>query len=151
MSERLAQRVAVVGMIDPMGVLASSTTTCDIIDAKLYDSLMFVLALGDISSSGQVTMTVYKGASATAAKITSTVTTADTLSVSTGATDADKQQIIDVDVSKEGKRYYKARVVANAQTTTGACFAAMVVLGSKTRFHPASDNDLASVDQIILA
>jgi hypothetical protein len=151
MSERLAQRVSVVAMIDPMGILASSTTTCDVIDAKLYDSLMFILALGAITSSGQVTMTVYKGASATATKITSSITAADRLEVSTGATDADKQQIIDVDVSKEGKRYYLAQIVANGETTTGGAFASMVVLGSKPRYHPASDNDLASVDQIILA
>ena len=109
MSERLAQRVALVSQIDTWGVLASSTSTSDIIDASLYDSLMFILSLGTITSSGKLTMTIYKGTVAAAASITSSVT-----SVTFTEKDDDKQHVIDVDVSKEGAyRYYKGTVVAN--------------------------------------
>ena len=140
MSERLAQRVALLSQIDPMGVLASSTTTGDVIDASLYDSLMFILSLGTITSSGKLTMTIYKGTVAAAASITSSVT-----SVTFTEKDDDKQHVIDVDVSNElSNRYYKMTLVANGGTTTGACFASAIALGSKARFHPASDNDLST-------
>ena len=85
-------------------------------------------------------MTIYKGTSSTAASITSSVT-----SVTLTEKDDDKQHVVDVNVSKEGAyRYYKATVVANGGTTTGACFASVVCLGGSARFHPASDDDLAT-------
>ena len=139
MSERLAQKVALLGTIDPEGVTASSTSTSDVIDAKLYDSLLFVYSLGAITSSGKVTLTIYKGDSATATKITSTVT-----SVTLTEKGDNKQHVVDVDVSKEDARYYKGTLVANGGTTSGGCFHSMVILGDNTRYHPASDNDLSS-------
>ena len=150
MSERLAQRVALVAQNDPAGILASSTTTSDVIDASLYDSLMFVLSLGAMTSSGKVTLTVYKGTTSTAAAITSSVTSV--VLTCTGTTDANEQAIIDVDCSNEDAyRYYKGTVVANGNTTTGTAYMSMSVFGSKARFHPASDNDLASVKSITYA
>ena len=147
MSERLAQRVALLATIDPADGLASATTTSDVIDAKLYDSLMFVYAMGaTITSSSKYTLTVYKGTVATAASITSTVT-----SVTFGPADDAKQKIIDVDVSKEGaNRYYKGTVVQNGATTTLGKHC-LFVFGSSTRYHPATDNDLSSVSSITYA
>lgn len=152
MAERLAQKVALIAQIDPQGITASSTTTCDVIDASLYDSLMFVMQLGKMTSSGKVTLTVYKGTSSTVGSITSSVT-----SVTLGCTgaaaafDADKQAIVDVDVATEGKQYYKARIVANGNTTTGTAYYSLSVFADSTRFHPATDNDLASVKSITYA
>ena len=152
MSERLAQRVALVACNDPDSIDPSSTTTSDVIDASLYDSLMFVLSLGVVTSSGVITLTVYKGTSSTAASITSSVTSVKLGILGVGLTDQDKQAIIDVDVSNEGNyRYYKGTVVANGETTTSGSFASLHVFGSKTRFHPASDNDLSSVKSITYA
>ena len=110
------------------------------IDASLYDSLMFVMSVGAITSSGSITLTVYKGTAAAAASITSSVASAAV----TGTGD-NTQKIIDVDCSAEGNfRYYKGTMVANAQTTTGGCYASLVVFGNSTRFGPATDNDLSS-------
>jgi len=147
MSERLAQRVALLATIDPAEGTASATTTSDVIDAKLYDSLMFVYALGaTITSSSKYTLTVYKGTVATAASITSSVT-----SITMGPADDAKQKIIDVDVSKEGaNRYYKGTVVQNDATTTSGIHSLMV-FGSSARYHPATDNDLSSVSSITYA
>jgi len=149
MSERLAQRVAVVGTIDANNT--AGTTTCDIIDASLYDSLMFVLAMGTFTSSGRIAMTVYKGTVPTTASITSSVTSAVLSCTGTGGlSDCGEQAIIDIDVSNEGSyRYYKAQLSSTALGT--GTYYNMVVLGSKARFHPASDDDLASVKSITLA
>ena len=146
MSERLAQRVALVATIDPQDSGASQTTTCDVIDASLYDSLMFIMAIQAITSSGASKLTIYKGTKATVGSITTSVT-----SVSLTEKMDNKQMIVDVDVSNEGSyRYYKAQVVENASgTTTGKI--CVMVLGSKARFHPASDNDLSSVESITYA
>ena len=146
MSERLAQKVALLATIDPAEGTASATTTSDVIDAKLYDSLMFVYALGaTITSSSKYTLTVYKGSVATAASITSSVT-----SITMGPGDDAKQKIIDVDVSHEAARYYKGTVVQNDATTTSGIHSLMV-FGSSTRYHPATDNDLSSVSSITYA
>ena len=140
MSERISQQFALLACIDPQGVTASSTTTCDVIDASLYDSLMFVLSAGAVTSSGKYTMTIYKGTVATVGSITSAVA-----SVTMVYTDDNKQEIVDVDVSAEGNyRYYKARIVANGGTASGGSFYSLHVFGAGTRFHPASDNDLSS-------
>ena len=140
MSERLAQRVALLATVDPYGVSSTQTITCDTIDASLYDSLMFVMSIGNITSSGKITMTVYKGTA------TGTISSAVATVTSPQALTPDKQFIVDVDVSAEGSyRYYKGVMVANDETTTGGAIASMHVFGSKARFHPASDNDLASV------
>jgi hypothetical protein len=150
MGERLAQKVALIAQVDPSGILASSTGISDVIDASLYDSLMFVLCVGTMTSSGKVTMTVYKGTTSTVGSITSSV--ASVVLTCTGGTDADEQAIIDVDVSKEtNKQYYKAKILANGATTTGKAYYSMSVFADSTRFHPATDNDLASVKTIVYA
>ena len=152
MSERLAQRVALLATVDPQGIDPSATSTSDVIDASLYDSLMFVMSMGLITSSGVVTLTVYKGTSSTAASITESVASVKLGVLGVGLSDSGAQAIIDVDVTKEGNyRYYKGTMVANAETSTSGSFFSLHVFGSKTRFHPASDNDLASVKSITYA
>jgi hypothetical protein len=152
MSKRLAQQVALVAMVDPVDSGASNTTTCDVIDASLYDSLMFVMAVGAVTSSGKYTMTVYKGTTSTVGSITSSVTSAVLTCTGLAATFEDNAQaIIDVDVSHEGNyRYYKAQVVESANTTTGGK-TVLMVFGGKSRVNPATDNDLASVKRITYA
>ena len=146
MSERLAQQVAILSVIDPDTATGSLTSTGDVIDAKLYDKLMFILMAGVVTSSGKITLTVYKGTKSTAASITSTVT-----SCTINYANDDKQKIIDVDVSKEGNyRYYKPVLTTNGGTNSGS-YAAALALGSSTRYHPASDNDLSSVASITYA
>ena len=146
MSKRLAQQVALLATIDPQDSSASLTTTCDVIDASLYDSLMFVMAVGTVTSSGVYTLTVYKGTSSTVGAITSSVASA-TLNF----TKDNGQTIIDVDVSNEGNyRYYKAQIVESANTTTGGK-TVLMVFGGKSRSNPATLNDLASVDAITYA
>ena len=147
---RMAQKVALLGTVDPQGAKASTTTTSDVIDASMYDSLMFVMSVGAMTSSGKITMTVYKGTSATVGSITSSV--ANVVLTCTGASDANEQAIIDVDVSKEeANRYYKAQMVTNGNTTTATAYIGMSVFGAGTRYHPASGNDLASVKTITYA
>lgn len=140
MGERLAQQVALLSTIDPRGLATGTDVDGDIIDASLYDSLLFIVSLGTITSSGEVTLTIYKGDGSTATGITTSVE-----SVDFGFADDNKQHIVDIDVSKEGKRYYMPTLTSNAETTATACFASVVVLGSSARFHSGIDNDLGSV------
>ena len=142
MGERLAQEVAVLSVIDPQGVTASSTVTGDVIDAKLYDKLMFIFMAGAVTSSGKYTLTVYKGTAS------STVTTSVTTATIAFAAD-NTQKIIDIDLGKtKDYRYFKPTIVANGGTASGGSYYCLVALGSSTRYHPASDNDLSSVSSI---
>ena len=152
MGERMAERVALVSKTDPRGILGSATYSGDVIDASLYDSLMFVMSIGKMTSSGKVTMTVYKGTGSSAATITTSITSAElTCTGAAGTFETDQQVIVDVDVSKEGAyRYYKGTVVAGG-TTTGGSYLDVAVFGSRARYHPGSDDDLASVKSITYA
>lgn len=137
MGERLSQEVALLGTIDPSGIASGTTYSSDVIDAQLYNSLMFVYSLGNITSSGVVTLKAKKGTVTTT--MTSTIT-----STTLSEKDDNKQWVVDIDVDAEGSRYYQFTAASNAGTATGACFHSAVLLGGKTRYHPATDNDLSS-------
>ena len=142
MSERASQMVSLVSSIhsNSSNLLRTTVIDGDVIDASLYDSVLFIMQVGYIcSNSGKVVLTVYEGtASGTVStsvdSVTVTQTTAQTL---------DKEYIMDVDcqyLTGPNYRYLKPRI-----TTSGKASApTMVALGFKPRFHPASAGDLAS-------
>ena len=64
------------------------------------------------------------------------------------ATDDNKQAIINLDASEMGslKRYVRGVITAGSGTV---CVVAMLALGFSPRFRPATDEDLASVAQVV--
>jgi len=144
MSERASQMAGLVATIDPVKS-SGKTWTSDVIDASLYDSVLFILSIGAVSScSGVVTLKVYEGTA------TGTVTTliGSTAFTAANTSSQNVQLIWDHDcerMSGPNYRYVKA-TVTNA-SNSGALIS-LVGLGFKPRFHPASDGDLASVQVI---
>ncbi len=61
--------------------------------------------------------------------------------------DDDKQTVVEVSAAElgAGKRYLKGAL----RTATAASDVAVIALGIDARNEPASDNDLASVDEIV--
>ena len=144
MSERASQMAALVATIDPQEITtAGGVLTGDVIDASLYDSILFIANIGSVSScSGGLTMTVYEGTA------TSTVTTTlGTVAWTAANTSSGNTQIMfDLDCEKMGGpnyRYVKATLTSFANNT--GTFVSMVGLGFKPRFHPGTDSDLASL------
>ena len=150
MSERAYEMAAVVAAIDPQEITtAAGVLTGDVIDASLYDSVLFVAQVGAVSScSGGITLKVYEGTA------TATVTTlvGSTSWTAANTSSGNMQLLFDLDMADltgPNYRYVKATLTSFAANT--GTFASMVGLGSKPRFHPASDGDLASVAGIKLS
>lgn len=143
MSEKFNQACALIGTIDPEYITAS-TNTSDIVDASLYDSVVFLFMTGNVCScSGKMVFTIYEGTA------TATVsTTLDKTTWSASATgDQNNQYLFEVDTAVMGTnmRYLKGTLVYSGGTGAKVSCA---VLGFKPRFHPASDGDLSTVSII---
>jgi hypothetical protein len=141
MSERASQMAGLVATIDPNNS-TGETQTSDVIDASLYDSVLFILSVGAVSSSsGKIVLKVYEG------------TATGTVSTSVGATtwtqgntsSGNVQLIYDLDMQNlTGPNYRYVKATCTVSGSTGF-FYSLVGLGFKPRFHPASQGDLSSV------
>ena len=149
MSERASQMCAVVSAIDPAAT-AVGTSTGDVIDASLYDSILFILSVGNVSSStATIKLKVYEGTAT--ATVTTAIGTVSLTAAGTGGSDVqNKQYLYDLDcaiLTGPTYRYVKPTVV----TATKDSIYALTAIGFKPRFHPASDSDVASVGSITVA
>ena len=147
MSERASQEFAIVATLDP-DISTGKAWTTDVIDASLYDSIVFIVQTGTVSSStGKVSLVVYDGTAT--GTVSSTVGSMAKTQSSTG--DEDYQLIFDLDcadLTSVNHRYVKGILTVSGSTGT---YFSLVALGFKPRFHPASDGDLASVKSIVVS
>ena len=145
-TERLHQRVAVVGTIDPQSGTAGNYDT-DGVDMSKFRRALFVLLVGAMTSTGTVNAKLQGSAdNSTFVDITGKAIT----QLTEAGTDANKQALLEISDAELADtaatyRYVRMRVV----TATAASLIAAVALGADPRYAPASDNDLASVDEIV--
>lgn len=138
---------AVVGTIDP-DANGAGTVNSDIIDMSLFEQLLIVTMVGALGSGGSVAVKVQEGALANMSDAADLSGKAISTFVnpSPEGTEDDKQAIINLrgDEMTEGDRYIRI-----AHTVAGAtCDSAVLILG-KGKSGPSSDNDLASVAEIV--
>jgi hypothetical protein len=143
-TEQLSEGLAVVSTIDPQ-LLDNATANGDYVDMSKFRRVMFVFAVGAIDAVLDFSLREAQDTGGTGeAAITGKAITQFT------ATDDNKQAIIEVAAEElsAGYRYVRPRVVG----ADGAAGGQIVVigLGGNARFSPASDNDLASVAEIIV-
>lgn len=155
MTDRISERLAIVATIDPDNYSASTYAT-DVVDMSRYRRVIFVLLTGDLgSATATLQLQVYANTTNAASggtAITSKVFTAATFSGSGSANGDDKQGIIEVTGAEVAAALTGARYVYAVLTVgTAASDCAVAVLASNARYDPASDNDLASVKEIITA
>ena len=138
MADRFSDELAVVAAIDPT-TAGTGTSTSDTIDLELWGEVTFILSVGTVASTGTVDMTVNSGTA------TGTITTSVTDITQFTLTDDNVQAIVTVDDSKVSGRYLNATVKRGAANSN----VSLIALARKARYKPASDNDLASVDEIV--
>jgi hypothetical protein len=147
MSENASEKFGVLGYISPATGTAR-TVTSSIVDARMYESVVFIFQCGDVSSSsGKIVCTVYEGTKTTA--VSTSVGKMTWTSSSTG--DNNQFWILDVpnDVHTGAKyRYLKGRMVYSKGTGAGMSCA---VLGFKPKYRPGHLNDIANVEEIKIA
>lgn len=145
---RLSQELAVVACIDP-DAYTTGTTVSDIIDMRYHKRVIFIVQAGTLGSSATVDFVVF--ADSAAAMGTESAMTGKVITQLTEAgTDSDKQAIVEVTAEEvaahvAGGRYVRGKLVVLVATSD----AGMIALADRSRYAPASDFDLASVDEIV--
>lgn len=142
---RADQAVAVVACSDP-DAYTTGDVTDDIIDMKDFEQVMFIVQAGDLGSSATLDFQVYQS---TAANMGSPVVIsgAAITQLTQAGTDSNKQAIVVVKQSDltAGYRYIRGTLTVGTATSD----AGMIALGFYPTYGPASDYDLASVDEIV--
>lgn len=148
MSERLSEQLALVAAIDPDANTAAAYTS-DWVNMEYFSRAIGILLAGTLGSSATLDFKFQQATdgSGTGAK---NITGKAATQLTDGGSDSDKQVIIeieDVDLDVSGGFTHVA-VVMTVATATSDCGA--LILAGGASYHPASDNDLASVDEIVV-
>jgi hypothetical protein len=111
-----------------------------------FEQVMFVVMAGTLGSSATIDFQVYQSTAAnmgTPVVITGALIT----QLTQAGTDSDKQAIVVVKQADltAGYRYIQGSLTVGTATSD----AGMIALGMYPTFGPASDYDLASVDEIV--
>lgn len=142
MASLLSERMAIVATIDPVDA-ATSAVNSDYVDMSKFSRLMAVVMAGAITGTidGKLTEST-DGSGGSEADITGKAIT------QLSATDDNKQGIINIHESELSAGFDFVRLVL---TPTGGTtnLAGAIILGGDASHEPASDNDLASVAEIV--
>ena len=95
-------------VINAVAAGTSDTTSGTILDMSGYDSVMFILSLGDVTNTAVVTLQAQQN-TANSASGMATLATA-TASVTADATSADNKLLV-IDIHRPTERYIRAQVV----------------------------------------
>lgn len=145
MGRKLNEQVAVVATIDP-DAYGTGTQGSDYVDMADFEKVMWIVQAGALGSSATLDFALYEatddqgdGEQAISGKAITQLTEA--------GTDSDKQAIVEVraDELSEGYRYVRGILTIGTATSD----AAVIAVAGEARYQPASDYDLASVDEIV--
>ena len=142
-----SDRAAVVATIDPDAYTAA-TYVSDWVSMADYEKIMAIVMAGDLGASATLDAKLRQAtdSSGTGAK---DITGKAITQLTQAGTDSDKQAVInctaeELDVAGGFTHVALSMTVATATSDAGA-----IIIGLNPRFGPASDNDLASVDEIV--
>jgi hypothetical protein len=142
-----SEAAAILGVVDP-DATAASTVTSDWCDMGKFKKAMAIILAGALGSSATLNAKIEQAtdSSGTGAKdITGKAITA----LTDAGSDSDKQAVINVDASELDVANGFDHIRLSMTVATATSDIAGLVLGFEPRFGPASDNDLASVDEIV--
>lgn len=142
-----SQRSAVVATIDPDAYTAADYSS-DFVDMRAFGAIQAIVMAGALGTNATLSARLEESPYNNGSNLSNITGKAITPLLENG-TDSDKQAIIncradELDVNN-GSRYVRLTMtVATATSDAGA-----IVMGHDARQGPASDNDLASVDEIV--
>ena len=141
----LTERLALLGTIDP-DAYGTGTQGSDWVDMSKFMQVMFAVLAGALGSSATLDFKVQEATSAAGAGAQDLSGKSITQLTEAG-TDDDKQVLVNVraDELSDGYRYVRGLMTIGVATSD----AGLVVLGGDPTYAPASDFDLASVDEIV--
>ena len=145
-NERMSERLALVGTIDP-DAYGTGAQTMDVIDMQHYRRVLFTVLAGTLGTSGTIDFAIY-GDSGSNGSFATLITGKEVTQITDAGTHSDKQRQIEVtaeEVAAQGLRYLRASMTVGT-ATSDAC---AIAQAEGLRYRPASAYDLASVDEII--
>lgn len=143
---RLSEALAVVACIDP-DAYTTGTQDSDIIDMSKHARVIFIVMAGVLGSSATIDFAVW-GSAASTMTSQAALTGKSITQLTDASTDDDKQAIVEVtaeEVKAQGYRYIQGTLTVAVATSD----AGVIALADHSRYHPASELDLASVDEIV--
>lgn len=144
---RISDNAVIVATIDP-DAYSANTYTSDAIDMSLWDRVVFYVLAGDLATNNTTDFTV-KGDTASGGSFTTTITGKAITQLTEAGTDSDKQVVVEVtqaEVQTQGFRYIRGALVV----AVAAGDLAVLAIGYGPNVAPATDNDLASVDEYVV-
>lgn len=139
---------AIAAVIDP-DVTAASTVTSDWVSMADFEKIMAIVLAGTLGSSATLDAKLEQATDSSGTGAKDISGKAITQLTQAGTDDSDKQAIIncradELDVDNDFTHVRLSITVATATSDAGG-----MILGFNPRFGPASDNDLASVAEIV--
>lgn len=143
-----SESAAVVGTIDPDAQTASAVLS-DYIAAKDFANFQAIVLVGTLGSSATVDAKLRQATDGSGTGVKDITNKAITQLTEASPDDSDKQAVInlkpeELDVANGFTHFNLVLTVGTATSDVGA-----VILGQDPRYGPASDNDLASVAEIV--
>jgi len=142
---KLSDRLAIVSCIDP-DAYTTGTQTGDAIDMSVHRQIMTIVQAGALGSSA--TLNCLLTESATSGGTYTQITGKGITQLTQAGTDSDKQAVVEVtaeEVIAQGYRYIRGTMTV----TTATSDAGVLTLADFSRYSPASEYDLSSVDEIV--
>lgn len=148
MNAQASEQAAVCAVIDPDANTAAALTS-DYVDMGQFGAAMGIALVGTLGSSATIDFKFVQATDASGTGVKDVTGKAITQITQAGTDQSDTQAVInlraeDLDVDN-GFRYAAVVLTTGAATSDSAA----LVLGLSPRFGPASDNDLASVGEIV--
>lgn len=142
------EECAVIGTIDPVSQGVATVTT-DWVDLRKFSRILYILKLGAMTASSTVDAVVKQATDGSGTGSKNLTASKAITQLTQAGSDSNKQVLISVDVSEldlTGKFYWSALSVTVA---AAASLLDVTVLGFGPHAYPASDYDLATVDEIV--
>jgi len=142
-----ADNAAVLATIDP-DAYGASTVVSDYVDASEFHQILPCLMAGSLGSPAPPDATLVQATSAAGANVKD-ITGAAITQLTQAGTDSDKQALISLNVDALDVANGFQFVALSMTIGTASSDAGGLIIGLAPRVGPASDNDLASVDEIV--
>lgn len=139
---------AIVGTIDPDAYTAA-TTVSDYADMGLFERVMIIISVGTMASTATLDAVVKQATDSSGTGAKNLTTSKAITQLTQAGSDSDKQVIINVLAEDLDMANDFNHVAVSVTGGTAASDYGVVMLGFNPRYAPASDNDLASVDEIV--
>ncbi len=147
MNMKGSEAVAIGGVIDPDANGAGALTS-NYIDAGKFHSMMAIIMVGTMATNSVVDAKLVQATDSSGTGVKDITGKAITQLTAAGS-DSDKQAIINVLAEEVDVRNGFSFVAIVMTTAAASSDSSAVLLGVNPRHGPASDFDLASVDEIV--